>query len=47
MELDKYSRVGIAILVFFLLAATLYSLYTYAMSPDVYHFQRADIYEAE
>jgi hypothetical protein len=46
MELDKYSRVGIALLVFFLFAATLYGLYTYLVSPDVYHFQAASTYDA-
>jgi len=41
MELDKYSRVGIALLVFFFFVATLYGVYTYFMSPDAYQFQAA------
>jgi|GEM_PF-3919339 hypothetical protein len=41
MELDKYSRIGIALLVFCLFVATLYSIDTYFMSPDAYQFQAA------
>ena len=44
MGLDKYSRVGIALLVFFLFVATLYCVYTYLVSPDTYHFQAAASY---
>lgn len=45
MELDRYSRVGIALLVFFLFVATLYCTYTYLVSPDVYHFQGVSTYD--
>ena len=45
MELDKYSRIGIALLVFFLFAATLYCGYTYLVSSDTYHFQAAASYD--
>lgn len=47
MEPETYSRVGIALLVFFLFAATLYAFSTYVMSPDTYHFQQAALYNTE